>query len=106
MKKKVILSLPYGMSIRDLASQDFLKVLSDKYDILLFSSIFNDEKSKKYFRKFKNIQHFNYKKNNFLEIILISIISNLTTIKFIKKNKPLSFTTIIKSLKMALPIFY
>jgi len=49
MKKKIILSLPYGMSIRDLASQDFLKVLSDKYDIFLFSTIFNDPKSKKYF---------------------------------------------------------
>jgi len=99
MKKKIILSLPYGMSIRDLASQDFLKVLSDKYDIFLFSTIFNDPKSKKYFKNFKNIHHLNYKKNNFLEIILISIISNLKTIKFIKKNRTLSFTTMMKSLK-------
>lgn len=99
MKKKIILSLPYGMSIRDLISEKFINILLKKYEIYIFSSIFNDPHSKKYFKKFKNLKLFNYKKNNIIESGLISLISNLKTIKKIKEKNLLSFKTIKEALR-------
>ena len=99
MKKKIILSLPYGMSIRDLIDEKFLLLLSKQFEIIIFSSVFENTKSLSFIKKFKGISFLPYKKNFFIESILISLISNLQTIKYLNKKKILSFSTIREALK-------
>lgn len=87
------------MSIRDLIDEKFLNLLDKNYEIIIFSSAYENVKSLKFIKKFKEIKFLSYKKNTFLESILISLISNLETIMLLKQKKILSFITIRNSLK-------
>ena len=48
MKDNIFISLPYGMSIRDILGDDFIENVTSRYNIVLFSSACKDKESRDY----------------------------------------------------------
>ena len=94
--KNIVLSLTYGMSIRDLISKEFLKNLGKKNKLILISSL-NEKKNSEYLKKLGFHEIYTYKKNSIFEQRIIYIVSLLKTLKTIDKN--LTLETILKSIE-------
>ena len=101
MKKKILVSLPYGMSARNYLKTSFINNLSKNFDITILSPLSSNKLFLNSFIK-KNIIFINYPKISFVEKVFLKLKINLLTFSWLKKNHINSFEIIKNSIKQNL----
>ena len=97
-KGNIFISLPYGMSIRNVLTEEFVANISRKYNIVLFSSVCSDQESCARIREMGVHETLEYKQSR-LSSLLLSILSNAKTISMMKRKNMLSLQTIMNRIK-------
>ena len=98
MKDNIFISLPYGMSIRDILGDDFIENVTSRYNIVLFSSACKDKESRDYLEGqgvYKAIPYYESR----LSSLFLYLVATLKTVQLMKNKKMLSLETITKRIK-------
>lgn len=87
------------MSFRDVLTHAFIEKVSEKYEIILFSSVTKDKESREHLKSLGISEIFFYHKSRISSLFLF-LSSNLKTIRLIRSVKILSLETILRRIEL------